>query len=93
MLPATLDANHSIHPARKLAGLPKPILAKLYAPPALGIAELSSAKDIAVNIASKPLRAKVSTTPPGLGFAYGDAHPEENACSDHHSQAHHRNVE
>ena len=63
--PATDDANHSIHPARKLVPLPKPMRAKLYAPPARGIADDSSAKLIAVSIASKPLSAKVRTTPPG----------------------------
>lgn len=60
-----LEANHSIQPAIKLVPLPKPILAKLYAPPAFGIAELSSAKDIAVKNAMSPLSAKVSSNPPG----------------------------
>ena len=65
ILPATAEANHSIHPATKLVPRPKPMRAKLYAPPALGMAELSSAKLIAVKIASKPLSANVSMTPPG----------------------------
>ena len=64
-LPATHEANHSIHPARKLGPRPKAIRAKLYAPPARGIALESSAKLMAVNSAISPVSAKVSSTPPG----------------------------
>ena len=41
------------------------MMGSMVAPPARGMAELNSANDIAVNIASSPLSANVSTTPPG----------------------------